>query len=852
MTPRLVIPLVILLVSTHSCYCQCETPPSLFPGYHERFTGTILEGTDYTFMEYEIKLKQVFSEAATFELYRNGVEYERFSLTVGKYHKAKDNDVLVTLNSVSGNQANITLYTQDIAILNANISIVPDVNYSSLINSSFTAVRSGAHMDVDVVLNNTGELPAQNITIEPLLKDFEIISGSSKNITQLCPGSTALISLRLKAPLLWEITNYTLPFRVTYSYFNPQTGKTARVTDLFTANLTVVGESRIAIYKKVRYPYDFEKMQTRDYALVGERITITVEIKNTGKVFDFIGSVREILPSGLEVVEGRTEWNGRISPGESAYLSYVVTSKTPAEYTTYSLVEYRDEHGIVFSRNRSKEVVVKFLELKPEVVVEHRAEETFLNRVTLEMNTSTNLSIVVENRGSAPALDISIKPETQLITDAKLVGIDLLKPGEIKTYTFQITGNRQGKHEFKTEVSYRDEFRRSYTASNTTYIYVEAPLLLVEADHSLQDSRLKLDIKVKNSGTMKAENTLLRVEHPPEFKLISGQSVLPVGTLESEKTKEFNLEFLVPIPEEEKKFEFRFDVEYTDRLNTYKDTFSKHITLKPPSGELGVAVTGKNLYALREKGLVEIFIKNSRSEPERCVVRVEIPENFKVASDYRLKDREIYLKPGESFRYKFGVVAIAPGEGEIKAHVRYSQGEVIKSLQLRVKEPYLRVNTAELSTKSGEEQSVEITIENTGYAEATQGWLYFNPPEEIILDKTELPLPELPPGGKATLRLKIRTTKADEFELPYILKWRNSEEFEASGSIRVLAEVESEIAKTEKPAIEKQKKPVVESKKTEIAERKESRSYAVIALILLLALVVGVVFKLRRGAGVEF
>ncbi len=849
---RYIFILLVVLGAFGMVHAECEVPYSKFPGYAERFTGSMAQGGDYTFMEFNIKPKIVFSDAVTFEIYRYGIEYERFTLKPSEYHIARDEDVVVALNSISGNAANVTIYTRTIPIINASINVTPEVNYSALINASTPASRSGGLVYVDILLNNTGELPAQNITVEPLLQDFDVVLQPKGRITELCPGSTTELSFTLRAPLLWEITNYSIPMKVTYSYYDPQRNLAESATNLFTANLTVVGESRVAIYKRVRYPYDFEKMRTRDYALVGEKVTINVEIKNVGKVFDFIGSVREILPEGLEVIEGKTEWSGRISPGKSAYLSYTVTSKTPAEYRTYSLVEYTDEHGIVFSSNKSEEVVVKFLELKPEVVVEHKIEKTFKKRVALEMNASTALEVVVENKGTAPAYDISIKPKTDLLTDAKAVKIDLLKPGEKKTYTFEIVGNKQGKYEFKTDVSYRDEFHRTYTADTSTYIYVEAPLVVVQTETSLKDGRLSLNVKVKNAGSTDAENLLLRVVHPEDFKLISGQTVLPVGTLEPEESREYNLEFLVPIPDKEEKFRLKFDVEYTDRINSYRDTFLRYVTLKPPAGEFGVAVAGKNLYSLKEEGLVEVFIKNSRVKPERCTVSVDIPENFKLSSGYRLKDREIYLKPGESFRYKFGVMATAPGEGEIRVHVRYSQGEVIKSLRLRVKEPYLRVKTSEIRAKKGEEQVVEITIENTGYAEAKNGWLYFNPPEDIILDKTSISLPVFPPGGKTTLKIKITAEKSGEFEIPYRLKWKNSEEFEDSGNLKAVIEAPSVSQKTGKSEVEKSEKLTKEAKKTESAKKKENRSYTIIGLILLIAIIILVVLKIRRGAGVEF
>ncbi len=773
----LILTLILIIPGVHA---TCSAPPiSKFPGFQERFSGLIPEGIKTTVDGFSIKPIFVFPGGATFEVYRYGEDYERFTVMAGEYYRGVDNDIIIELEWTSGTRSNITVYTENMAKLKANITINPEVNYNKILNSPLPAVRAGRELYLTITLNNTGELPAENISVEPLLKDFKVLTHPENFTAFLCTGNKASFSYILLAPLLWKITNYSIPVKVEYGYFNEQTGNSRIKEDVFKGNLTVVGESYVSITKTVRYPYNFKKMRTESYALVGQKVYVTVGIRNTGRFFDFLGRVDEILPQGLKVVQGKTFWDGRLPPGYTVYLNYVLTASAPADYHTYSLVEYKGEYGNVVAKNKSKIRIIKFVESKPEIeVVENIHTRTGFNtsKIVMNPNETANISVVIKNIGSAVAYGVNAGVKTNLETEGNSeIELDSLAPGKEVSYTYILKANRQGKYKVTTEVTYRDEFSNLYSSTSSKYIYVDSPAISLNMESRINNEKLFFEIEAKNVGTRAARNLIITVDYPENFRLISGQSVNSYSILGAGKTTgKYDITFLIPGVKSTETFNFRIETSYNDQFyHNYKEELVKSIELMPISLNAMLRVSGKNLYNLDEKGLIEVYIKNTGTKAENFRLNVVVPENIEYLPVYGKKDREVFLKPGESFSYKFGVKAVTGGDGSITAHADYGSITAESELRFRVKGPVIDVYsvTPEEKIAVGKEFTLKYIIKNTGYGPALNIKAITSLPENIEPAGSESEIGRLDAQKEKEIEIHLKARKSGKYTSKLEVSW---------------------------------------------------------------------------------
>ncbi|GCC11696.1 hypothetical protein IPdc08_01753 [archaeon] len=776
-TLLLILALILIIPGVHAI---CSAPPiSKFPGFQVRFTGYVHEGVRTPVDEFSIKPTFVFPGGATFEVYKYGEDYERFTVMAGGYYRGMDNDIIIELEGTSGTESNITVYTGNRARLKANISINPEVNYNKILNSSLPAVRAGRELYLTITLNNTGALPAENISVEPLLKDFKVLTHPENFTAFLCPGNKASFSYILLAPLLWKITNYSLPVKVKYSYSNEQTGNSRVKEDVFKGNLTVVGESYVSITKMVRYPYNFKKMRTESYALVGQKVYVTVEINNTGRFFDFLGKVDDILPQGLKLVQGKTFWEGRLPPGYTVYLNYVLTASAPADYHTYSLVEYKGEYGNVVAKNKSEIRIIKFVELKPQIeVIENIHTNNGFNtsKIVMNPNETANVSVVIKNTGSAVAYGVNAGVKTNLETEGNSgIKLDSLAPGKEVSYTYILKANRQGKYEVTTEVTYRDEFSNLYSSTSSKYIYVDSPAISLNMESRINNGKLFFEIEAKNVGTRAARNLIITVDYPKNFRLISGQSVNSYSILGAGKTTgKYDITFLIPGVKSTKTFDFLVETSYNDQFyHNYKEELVKSIELRPLSQNAILGISGKNLYKLDEKGLIEVYIKNTGAKAENFILNVAVPENIEYLPMYGKKDREVFLKPGESFSYKFSVKAVTGGDGSITAHADYGGITAESELRFRVEGPVIEVYSVTPKEKIvvRKEFTLKYIIKNIGYGPALNMKAITSLPKNIEPIGAESKIGRLDVQKEKEIAIHLRANKNGKYISKLVVSW---------------------------------------------------------------------------------
>ncbi len=776
--------LILLIFAFPPVSASCpEVSNGKYPGWEKRYDSQIDgypgPGQVAVASEFSITMDRVFSDAAIFKIKRKSDEYTRGSVSTGEYYNSPQGDIRVELHNTVGSNANLSIYTPQKSNITVNITATPDSNYlKNLTGSKYPTVRANEVFDVTIIINNTGEIPAEDMNITPMF-DFEIIREESRYLSTVCQGEAIELEYTLKAPDVWKIDDYNLTMKLDYFDYNLQLGKRQNYSEFFSGTVKVVGESEITVDKKVVYPWNFEEGFLQTTARVGEPIRVINKINNTGIYFDFYGNITDILPEGIRVISGSPAWSGKIRPGQTIWVGYTITSDVPISYTTYTVASYTDTYGNIHSKNCSNSVDITFVEKLPRIEIEKTVTKTKLDfdeykKVNLDMNEKTNVTVILKNTGTDTAYDIKASEDTPLSITGKASFEGMLKPKETASYTYTITGDREGKHTLKTLVDYKDVFKNRYSVKDTAEVYVNAPILVITHSFS-QDQccrgEVDVNVKVKNVGSKTAYNIFASTKYPSDFTLISGGSRL-VPILEEGEEFENTYTLLLPNVTADISYYFNSFVKYEDDVkNKYQENSTTGIKVARAAPDMTFKLTGKTVIGLNRSSTVAVRVKNNGKKGEKGTVfdiSATVPEDLVVESG--LTGIKGELKPGEETEFEFVVRGVRAGLKTIQTTLEFNNVSLTKNFTLRVQGPILTVNRrlGEVRISPGEEADLILDIYNKGELDAYNVSFEQTLPEGIVLEDGELKfeIQKIPAGGKVSRRYTIRAG----YEGTYILE----------------------------------------------------------------------------------
>ncbi len=333
--------------------CSLDSAPP-YPGWEARFNGSVQKGDivedgingtlgmDDLLVEITdilgggiVNLK-VTKRGAYEEFFSAGESQKNFEITL--------KDLRIKIIDVTTTTANITVFTQDQAILNASANIT---YATSDLNSSLP----DEEIELDIEIKNVGEVKAESITFRENFGDFQIISKDRQLPNSLCANTTYTIEYVLKAPQdLREDTNYTLYLEFTYSGQNSQL-QTAKESSRSIPIEISVKPTRLEV-----------KKGSGNFTLlnVGREITISNTVSNPSNTTAFGVSLIDTPPEDFEVVSGQPSLNlDRLFPGDEKKRSYTVISNDPIYCISASKVTYKDELGNSYT-SFSDKVLTRF------------------------------------------------------------------------------------------------------------------------------------------------------------------------------------------------------------------------------------------------------------------------------------------------------------------------------------------------------------------------------------------------------------------------------------------------------------------------------------------------------------
>ncbi len=439
---RVRILLALLVLVPALTWAECPQPTVWkYPGWSERFYGPLGLGNSTTIDDLEIKVTAIFgTSAAKFEVLRYSSPYFTATLVPGDENRIKRDDLIIELHNIFGtNKTNVSIYTPQRANVTFNLTrLETDTGRASLLPTE--------EFEIEIMLNNTGELGAEDLKILPRFGDFEVLSEESGVITSLCPGEVETRTYRLRTPYRSERFNYTLFFDLEYKDTNVELGRLTNRNQTYPVDLEIAPPI-LTIERRIT-----------NWTLThqGRVVRVQVTINNTGDLPVYGVNWTDLPAPDLFVIGGTTSWEGNLPEGRVKRFIYEVISEDPIGCIEVSRVTYRDRLGNEYQAI-SQETTTHF---SPNLTVYKsigsRRWDIQGEKPTITINHTDQVTVEITNVGNAMAKNLLVKEVIKgLETEGPTSWQGDLAPGETVSYSFTVK-TRGCNASLVTKVNYSD------------------------------------------------------------------------------------------------------------------------------------------------------------------------------------------------------------------------------------------------------------------------------------------------------------------------------------------------------------------------------------------------------------
>lgn len=194
----------------------------------------------------------------------------------------------------------------------------PSVKIVKVIEKNEVKLNFSVRVAINVV--NEGDIPAITAVTDPLPEGMVLLSGSNQWEGRLEPGESAQVMYEM---LCTKVGSFSLPqasatyrdrWKIAYTAESEPTG--------LNINLNIKG---ISLEKSL----DVDSLKVGEVAVVTVRVTNTYDERATNVI------IEDLIPEGLELVEGQTSWKIEVlEPEESVTFTY---SLKPSKDGTFNL-----------------------------------------------------------------------------------------------------------------------------------------------------------------------------------------------------------------------------------------------------------------------------------------------------------------------------------------------------------------------------------------------------------------------------------------------------------------------------------------------------------------------------------
>ncbi len=814
-----ILPLILIIALTLPIsIAACPEPIfGKYPGWEERFNDNITLGGTRAVEDFEVKLTKVFpGDSIYVEINRWGSFYGKGPVTKGRdgILKYPDIRVVVYSSSVAENKANVSIYTPQRANISVNLT---DIRVFRTV-SERKQMFPNEEFRLEFALNNTGELPAEEVLVSPEFGNFQIVSTSVRS-TSLCQGSIHDFKYVLKAPNVRKTFNYTLYLQVDYSDENEQLARASQYSELYPVEVEII-PATVEIHKEVS---NWSK------ATASRELTALVLLENTGEPNAYNVEWSDSPPPDFLVTQGTTSWRGNLMEGRKRWLSYKIISDDPIICRSISTISYEDRYGneyIAFS-NGAIANFSPFLTVEKDMTgmsfyLDPDGGYVFGNKI-VRIGEEVNVSTKIRNKGNAIAREVKFKETSAPVVRGNGSWFGDLRAGEEVSLDYTIKLDKKDAN-LSLDISYLDldsdafdatkaldertpnycsrKLKRvSYiTSADISLLYPNVNITTPKNIKALSEFEVEYNVTISNNGTDGARDVFLYIDasslrtDTTRFGsgILKGQSLYYLKVLRPGQTKTFFLTMRAPPVEKESSFPIVAALNYTDfHGKTYAIKASTLLTaIKPKSAfvivraeekDLNLIIGGTKESGIGEYGEAFMTLKSTgHAALENVTIGISLPPGIELFSNdtawegrfeaHLTRENQTWygfvedlvwkgnLSQGEERKLGFLLRGQRAGVYEIPYSVSFDGRALSGSFGHKVRGPILEIRKAvKKKITLGEEVGIEVFVKNIGEEAATKVKITDRPPSNFeVKGNTTKTVGELKPGEEISLVYSVK------------------------------------------------------------------------------------------------
>ena len=394
---------------------------------------------------------------------------------------------------------------------------------------------------------------------------------------------------------------------------------------------------------------------------LGDSTNITINISNSDEDAVTINFLKMTIPKELSIITkpdkittldaSTYQWTGVLSSNKSKAFSYIMKGVLEGNYQLSSLVEYKDDKGIVRTYGPVNTDLNVELQENRGIKIRTNLEST----EKWEPNEEKEIEIWIQNLNPTLKIknvDVNISND---IFDIPSVFIDEMDTSEqrkivdIKVRVPVVDVSKSST--LNVFIDYETELGENFTEESESTININIPNNLditQTADKSSVQGGEEIEFKVEvvNDRNDDVKDVKVFDIVPEEFK-ITGETSKVIDTTSKETTTAYIYKLTAPIVSEIQTFEINTTIHYVTNMSNITDSKITTITINPKDVKLGVTKKIPNNVYLGQTSNIDYTVSNNDDEAIYDII-VYFPKQYEFDLVGKKEYKIDVLDPGES------------------------------------------------------------------------------------------------------------------------------------------------------------------------------------------------------------
>ena len=321
----------------------------------------------------------------------------------------------------------------------------------------------------------------------------------------------------------------------------------------------------------------------------GGTITISFNLKNTGYQAknvvitpEFPAENNPFIVDSLTQSQTIARINGNST--ENIKMKFSISQNALAgNYPIKLNIKYKNAYDYEGSFNETIYVKVRSKSTQPRIII----KEIYTNPKEISPGNSVKLTMLLENKGSIDAKDLSITLEGLKSSEGFYVGngsntkhLNKISGNSTSAISFDLKAAnniKRGSHEIGVKLSYKDTQKNALDDSQNIYLNVSGKsninsnILIDKLNYPTAGIRpgndFVLSFDLVNKGKLDASNIVIKTESGDPAVVPKTASIKKVNLLESGKSQKMTFVFTPTKEAQTRNYPINISIEYEDELN---------------------------------------------------------------------------------------------------------------------------------------------------------------------------------------------------------------------------------------------------------------------------------------------